>query len=172
MEKQLIDLVTSPYLIAALLAYLSGQWLKICLMTFRQRPVTFRDFFMSGNMPSTHTASTVALTVVVGFSQGFDSAVFAVAAMLTLVVAYDAMHVRRAVGEQGLVLRELIDRDSRQEKLLASLTAELDDRDGKRRRAKGKLAKPYFSRGHLPIEVIAGGVLGLIIGVLVSVIML
>lgn len=169
---QLADLIASPYLIAALVAYFVGQAAKIILMTARKRPVTLRDFFASGNMPSTHTASTVALTTVVGASEGLGSPVFAVAAMLTLVVAYDAMHVRRAVGEQGLVLRELIDRDSQQEKLLHNLTAELDFRDGKQRQAKGKLAKPYFSRGHLPVEVLAGGILGLAVGVTIALIML
>lgn len=172
---QLINLVQSPYLWAALIAYLSGQLLKILLLTYKRRPVTFRDFFASGNMPSTHTASCVALTTVVGMANGFDSPIFAVAAMMTLVVGYDAAHVRRAVGEQGLVLRELIDRDSHQENLLTSLTAELIDRGDKktkRTRAGKKLAKPYFSRGHLPREVAAGAVLGVVIGLIVSFAML
>ena len=45
--------------------------------------------------------SMVALTTVIGFHDGWGSAVFAIAAATTLVIIYDATHVRRAVGEQG-----------------------------------------------------------------------
>ena len=103
------------------------------------------------------------------------AALIAVALMLTMIVGYDAAHVRRAVGEHGLVLRELIDRDHDQEKLLANLSNELTergDKKAKRSRAKGKLVKPYFSRGHLPREVFAGAILGTFIGVVVGLIML
>lgn len=171
--NQLIELVKSPYIWAALIAYLSGQLLKIILELRKQHPLTFRDFFASGNMPSTHTASVCAMTTVVGMLQGFDSPLFAVALMMTMIVGYDAAHVRRAVGEHGLILRELIDRDNDQEHLLAKLTEELNERGdskAKKEKAKGKLAKPYFSRGHLPREVFAGAVLGILIGVIVSLI--
>lgn len=171
LSDQLIGLLTSPYLWAALMAYFGGQLLKIILQWYKGKHLTIRDFFASGNMPSTHTASTVALTTVVGFATGLDSATFAVAVMLTLVVGYDAAHVRRAVGEQGLILRDLIDRDHDQEKLLASLSGELLERgDAKARRShsRGKLVKPYFSRGHLPREVAAGAILGLIVGIVVA----
>ena len=93
--------------------------------------------------------------------------------MVTMIVGYDAAHVRRAVGEHGLVLRELIDRDHDQEKLLANLAHELTergDRKAKRSQTKGKLVKPYFSRGHLPREVFAGAILGVVIGVVVGLI--
>lgn len=172
---QMVGLLTSPYIWAALVAYLSGQVLKIILELRKQHPLTFRDFFASGNMPSTHTASVCALTTVIGMANGFDSPIFAVALMLTMIVGYDAAHVRRAVGEHGLVLRELIDRDHDQEKLLANLSNELTergDKKAKRSRAKGKLVKPYFSRGHLPREVFAGAILGIFIGVVVGLIML
>ena len=170
---QLIGLLTSPYIWAALIAYLGGQTLKIILELHKQHPLTVRDFFASGNMPSTHTASVCAMTTVVGMLQGFDSPIFAVALMVTMIVGYDAAHVRRAVGEHGLVLRELIDRDHDQEKLLANLAHELTergDRKAKRSRTKGKLVKPYFSRGHLPREVFAGAILGIVIGVVVGLI--
>lgn len=174
MEKslgdQLVGLAGSPYIWAAVIAYIAGQALKYLLQYKKGRHPVWRDFFSSGNMPSTHAASTVALATVVGFGNGFDSVIFAVTLMFAAVVCYDATHVRRAVGEHGLVLRELIDRDHDQEKLLAGLSAELLDR-GERKVKKGrvKIVKPYFSRGHLPREVMAGTILGVFIGVIVSV---
>ena len=67
---QIVGLLTSPYIWAALIAYLSGQVLKIILELRKQHPLTFRDFFASGNMPSTHTASVCALTTVIGMANG------------------------------------------------------------------------------------------------------
>ena len=104
---QFKGLISSPYLWAALAAYIIGQLTKVSLLVGKKR-VTLREFFSSGNMPSTHTASIVALTVVIGMREGLGSSLFGVAFMLMLIVAYDAMHVRRAVGEQGLILMKMI----------------------------------------------------------------
>ena len=46
-------------------------------------------------MPSSHTASVIAVTLMVGTVNGFDSAVFAVSLAFSLVVMYDATGVRR-----------------------------------------------------------------------------
>jgi acid phosphatase family membrane protein YuiD len=82
------------------------------------------------------------LLTVVGLRDGFDSSLFAVVLVLTLIVIYDAANVRRAVGEQGEVLRTL-----------------------------AKLAKHegdfYRAQGHRISEVIVGSLLGIVIGWLV-----
>lgn len=150
------DVATSPYLWAALAAYFIGQLTKVSIFAASGKRVTLRDFFSSGNMPSTHAASTVALTVVVGMHEGFGSAVFAVAAMLTMVICYDAMHVRRAVGEQGMVQMYLLEKLSAKDR--TAITSMLQKKTGR----NTKFA--YFSRGHLPEEVIAGAILGLLVG--------
>lgn len=166
----ILGILTSPYIWAAAIAYLGGQLLKIILLRGKHHRVTWRDFFMSGNMPSTHSATITALTVCLGMGEGFDSAIFDAMFIIAIIVCYDAMHVRRAAGEQGLVLNELIDRDNRQEQLLSKLTAELDERGDKKVRRTRRLAKPYYSRGHLPNEVLAGVVLGAIVGFAVGLI--
>ncbi len=152
--------VFSPYLIAAALGYFVAQFIKTLIVGSKQHKFHWRQFFQSGSMPSSHSATVVALTTVIGLTDGFGSAIFAMAAIMTVVVIYDATHVRRAVGEQGEVLRAIIDRDARQEKEIARLTPE-DDRPGR------KLVKPYFSRGHKPIEVFVGAILGALIGLAV-----
>jgi len=91
----------------------------------------------SGGMPSGHTASFVAATVTIGLYNGFDSAIFALALCTTGIVVYDAMNVRRAVGEQGKVLNKLAHRSDR------------------------------VVEGHSPIEVFVGMLLGILIGFLV-----
>jgi hypothetical protein len=60
----------------------------------------------SGGMPSGHTASFVALTTYIGCSQGFGSMIFALSACVVMIVVYDAVNVRRSVGEIGQELKK------------------------------------------------------------------
>ncbi len=62
----------------------------------------------SGGMPSGHSASMAALTACLGCLYGVDSGIFALAMACTIVVVYDAIHVRFAVGEQGKALNGLL----------------------------------------------------------------
>lgn len=62
----------------------------------------------SGGMPSGHSASMTALTTYIGCMCGVDSAVFVLSVASTLIVLYDAIHVRYAVGEQGKALNKLL----------------------------------------------------------------
>jgi len=52
----------------------------------------------TGGMPSSHSALLTGTAAGLGWQQGFDSAVFALAACLCFVVLYDAAGVRRAAG--------------------------------------------------------------------------
>ena len=64
--------------------------------------------FRSGGMPSGHAASMTAVTTVLGWTYGVASMAFAIMACLTVIIIYDAVNVRYAVGEQGKVMnREL-----------------------------------------------------------------
>jgi uncharacterized protein len=52
----------------------------------------------TGGMPSSHSALLTGTASCLGWQQGFDSGVFALAAALCFVVLYDAAGVRRAAG--------------------------------------------------------------------------
>mgnify|MGYP002229536741 CR=1 FL=1 len=41
-------------------------------------------------MPSSHSSFVMALTMSIGFTQGFDSGAFAISAVMSFVVMYDA----------------------------------------------------------------------------------
>ena len=154
----------SPYIIAAASGYVVAQVGKSLIYFSKRRKFSWRSVFQSGNMPSSHTASTVALATTIGLLDGLNTAQFAMAALFSAVVIYDATHVRRAVGEQGEVLRGIIERDAKQELEIAKLTPDPKDRGGR------KFPKPYFARGHKPTEVFVGGVIGIIIGTTISLI--
>lgn len=95
-----------------------------------------RDLYASGGMPSSHTAFMASLTTYLGIIEGWSSSVFVLAAAVTAIIMYDAIGVRRAVGEQGRILREL---------------------------SKKKF---HNAMGHSPTEVAAGLLLGVVIGLL------
>jgi acid phosphatase family membrane protein YuiD len=149
----------SPYLVAFLVAYLITEGVKIVIMTSRHREFRWREFFKSGGMPSSHSADVTALATTIGMLNGFGSAVFAIAAGFAGIVIYDSMHVRRAAGEQGEVIKKLIERDAKLEQEVSEMLS---------KRAASKLRKPYFSRGHKPIEVLVGGLIGVAVGIAVA----
>ena len=66
----------------------------------------------TGGMPSSHSALVVALAITVGIETGFDSPLFAVSAVLAMIVMYDAAGVRQAAGKQAakinLIVEELL----------------------------------------------------------------
>jgi len=71
-----------------------------------------RLLWATGGMPSSHSALVMSLAISVGLNAGFDSPLFAVAAVLAIVVMYDAAGVRRAAGRQAqkinLIMEELL----------------------------------------------------------------
>ncbi len=101
-------------------------------------------FTRSGGMPSGHTASFLGLTVYLGMQYGFGSGIFALALAMAIIVIYDAVNVRYAVGEHG--------------KLLNIMAEESAHKDRKMR----------VVEGHTVPQVIFGGILGVIIGVVVA----
>lgn len=132
----------SVHFIATGVAWLIAQGTKYLLSAQKGEKRDVRAWYLSGNMPSAHTATMVALTTTVGLREGTETALFAVVTVLTAMTMYDSMMARRAVGEQGLMLRKLL---------------------GVSAFAKDPL--PHHALGHRPQEVAVGAVLGIIIGV-------
>jgi len=70
-------------------------------MSRKEAYAWFAKSCRGGGMPSGHTSSFVALTIYIGCLQGFGSVIFALSACMTVMVVYDALNVRRSVGEIG-----------------------------------------------------------------------
>ncbi len=51
-------------------------------------------FFEAGGMPSSHSALVCSSGMMMGFTEGFDSVLFAAAAVFAAIVMYDAIKVR------------------------------------------------------------------------------
>ena len=104
------DLITNYYLISATSAWLLAQFLKIFTGFFKEQKFSFKAlFFGTGGMPSSHTATVAALCTACAIGNGFDSAVFAVSAVLAIIVMIDATGVRRETGKQSRALNIIVE---------------------------------------------------------------
>ncbi len=59
-------------------------------------------------MPSSHSAAVTALSTAVAIEHGLDSSLFAVSAVLGIIVMFDATGVRRHAGYHATVLNQLV----------------------------------------------------------------
>ena len=139
-----MDVLFSPYIVALIAGWVVAQGAKYLIMVIRHRSFDhLRQLYLSGNMPSAHSATVVALVVVIGLRDGIDSGLFGLAALLASIVMYDAMMVRRSSGEQGKAIQQLI------------------------KEQKSTVPMPRAAKGHTPVEVLIGGALGSVIGLVV-----
>ena len=137
--------MSNSVFITALLGWFSAQVLKIILSW--DKKLDFKRIVGSGGMPSSHASFVMALTMAVGFESGFDSPLFAISAVMSFVVMYDAAGIRRSAGQQAAILNKLV------ESLVNA------DRPKTEKRLKELL-------GHTPIEVFGGAILGIIIAII------
>jgi acid phosphatase family membrane protein YuiD len=136
----------SPYLLTIVTSWVVAQGAKYLIIAIKSRNFSgFRQLYLSGNMPSAHSATVMSMATVVGLINGFDSALFGIAIMVAGVVMYDAIMVRRSVGEQGLAIQELIKAAKNNERVVI----------------------PRAAKGHTPLEVVVGAILGVLIGLVV-----
>lgn len=133
----------------SLLSLFITQVLKI----FTVYPFNFSRVIGSGGMPSSHAAFVSTLSTSIGLRYGFRSDLFAIVAVFSLIIIYDAGGVRRAVGEQANVLNKII-RNLDLKQLNRSADKELIIKDLKE------------LIGHTPIEVLVGTLLGILIALL------
>ena len=85
-------------------------WLRSAQAThyYTDRRLDWRRCISSGGMPSSHSSTVVGVAVSVGLHEGFASHVFAVAAVVTVVVMYDAMGVRLQAGKHAEVINSIL----------------------------------------------------------------
>ncbi len=121
-------------------ACLVAQGIKILLGMIRLRRFDFRWLIGTGGMPSTHASGVTALSLAIGFQDGFDSSLFAIAVAFTVITLFDAQGVRRWSGRQAQVLN----------KMMQDIYF--------RRRIQEQQLKELL--GHTPIEVLAGMAVG------------
>jgi acid phosphatase family membrane protein YuiD len=134
----------SPYLIAIVVGWLTAHIIKYTVAVIRGQKLDLtHQMFISGGMPSSHAATTVAVWMVVLLKDGLNSGLFGLATLVTLIICYDAVKVRRSSGEQGEAIAQLI------------------------KESKSTIKLPRAAKGHTPLEVFIGAILGGVIGLVV-----
>ena len=103
----------------------------------------FKWLIRSGGMPSSHVALSACLTTSVGFHYGFDSGLFAIAMGFTAITMFDAQGIRRHSGRQATILNRILEDIYENKGLQEARLKELV--------------------GHTPVEVYAGGLLGILV---------
>ena len=96
------------YLMSVTCSWIMAQIIKIFTGVFQNRKMSLTTLlFSTGGMPSSHAAAVVALASAVGLSQGFGSAAFACAGVLSVIVMIDASGVRYETGKQAKILNRI-----------------------------------------------------------------
>lgn len=141
MLSYLEQLLTNTPFWVATFAWVLAQGIKIIITVFTEKKFEFSMVYAAGGMPSSHSALVTALAISIGKYYGFNTPVFAISAGLGMIVMYDAAGVRRAAGKQAAAINILFSHnDMRLEEQLKEIL------------------------GHTPMQVIAGAVLGMLIG--------
>ena len=139
----LLALFQNKALIAGLVAWSLAQVIKIPLDYFRTRRWNWALLLTTGGMPSSHSALMTGTVLAIGLYNGFDSPLFALGVVITMIVTYDAAGVRRQAGIHAQRINVLFG-----ELLSGHPVSEKDLRE---------------VLGHTPLEVIGGILLGLIV---------
>ena len=127
------------YLLVPIITLLVCQTLKFIIESITSKKLVWgRLFNGTGGMPSSHTSFSTSLTMMIGLNLGFDSPLFAIALVFTVIVSYDAMGLRMESGRQAEAINKLFDETFK---------------DGSMKKLKEKL-------GHKPQEVLVGLIFG------------
>lgn len=129
------------YIFAAGLAYIIAAVIKQWLYKKEGKKMPINA---SGGMPSKHSAVSASVAAVALFFDGMGSAAFGISLVFAVIVMYDAMNTRRAVGENRKAIIDLYARHPRSRQLSKD-----DD-----------VLSTYKALGHYPKEVIAGAGIG------------
>ena len=141
----------NPILSVALLAWFVAQVLKTLINFILLGKFQLERMWGDGGMPSAHSATVCAMVIATARSEGFSSAIFAVAAVVAIITMHDAMGVRRETGEQAKVLNKMIEQ-----------WIDVTEKNA-----------PFLQNmhlkemvGHTPLQVLAGFVVGCVVGAL------
>lgn len=145
MNQDFLLLFTSKLLWSVVSAWALTQALKIVVNFFQEKKIKWHRFIEPGGMPSSHAAMVIALLSGVGIKEGISSNIFIVTLIFSLAIIYEAIGVRKEVGQQAQMINYII----------------------KKLSLEKKVKKKFRERlGHEPLEVVVGSFIGLLTTIL------
>lgn len=127
--------------------WLISQMIKVFRGTVKEKKFNFRWLFDTGGMPSSHSASVASLATSAGLYYGFNTLIFLIVFVFSMITMFDAAGVRRSVGKQAVILNKMLD--------------EVQHQGGFQEKRLKELL------GHTPVEVFAGAFLGILLTLLI-----
>ena len=103
-----LNIFTNQVLIAALLAWSIAQVIKVPLEFFNTGKWNWVLLFRAGGMPSSHSALVAGATHAIGLYTGFNSPLFALGFVVSMIVIYDATGIRRQAGKHAEIINQMI----------------------------------------------------------------
>lgn len=143
------QLLENRVLLAGITGWAVAQVLKMIIYAVLNKEFSIERLFGDGGMPSGHSATVSAMAMISLLNYGVGSFEFALTMMLAIIVMHDAMGVRLETGKQAKVLNDMIELLVEKKYVQAFSEERL---------------KEFV--GHTPLQVGAGCILGLIIGIL------
>ena len=138
----MIDIILRyKYIIVPFFTWFGIQLFKVLYKRVHEGVWDMERILGAGGMPSSHSAIAVSLATMIGKNIGWDTPIFALSVIFSLIVMYDAAGVRRAVGKQARILNDIL----KNQKL-------------------SNAEKLQEMTGHTPIQVAAGALIGIIVG--------
>jgi len=140
----LSNILLNNIILSCLIAIVIAQILKVVFSSIKKKRLDFSMLLMTGDMPSGHSAVMGALVTSIFLIEGVTS-LFALSCVLAVMVIYDSLTIRKAVGHHTTILNEIL-------------------------RAL-KLHHKYSVRelaGHSFIQIIAGLIIGIAVALLVN----
>ncbi|WP_397539824.1 divergent PAP2 family protein [Rummeliibacillus pycnus] len=104
-------------------------------------------------MPSSHSAAVSALSTAIGIESGLSSPLFAISAIFSIVVMFDASGIRYQAGQQAIVINQM-HKDFQTLIIKAKALPEKNSDE--------KIEDLKTLLGHRPIEVFFGCLTGII----------
>ena len=151
----LMDFLNNKIILVPIAAWFIAQVFKILIHALVEKEIRIERLFGDGGMPSGHSATVVSLVVMCGWGMGFDSAVFAIATMMSIIVMHDATGVRREAGKHAQIIKQMAE-------IINGMFA------GENEEVRTAKLKEFI--GHTHMQVIMGGILGGIVGILTIII--
>ena len=134
------------YVVIPIATWFFIQLFKLIYDLIKTKKFNFKRILGAGGMPSSHSAVATSLATLIGCNEGFDSPLFAIAAIFACVVMYDAAGVRRAAGKQAKLLNKIVETPGLSNVEVTERLVEV--------------------LGHTPFQVLVGAIIGILVGLI------
>ncbi len=139
--------MVNEVLVLCVISWAFAQVLKFLITSISKKQFKLEYLASGGGMPSSHSSFVCTCATATAWLTGLDSVPFAITVVFAFIVMYDAANVRKETGEQARILNYI-----------------MENWTAKRPEIFPKRLKELI--GHTWMQVVVGGALGVLIGVI------